>query len=407
MTIVFFSAGLYHHISEVTDALYDTFKDEFHFFALDDFVPESIRIMGHVDNMSHKPYYRNINDSEKTLEEARYWCTEADVGIIGCGNCESYLQLRMTTNKLTFKMKERLFKKGLTKSGVMHYAQEIKENFLNFRDKNLYYLCIGHFSAHDLQCIGISQERLLKWGYFIYPSQERRTTAIKEDGMLKICWAGRFIPQKRPEMALQLVRYMYENGIDVELSYIGCGVMEEQLKRMTEKWGLMNRVHFLGTMPEWQVREVMREQDCFLFTSTGWEGWGVVLSEAMSEGVLCIATKTAGSSMELITDGVNGFLLSEDLEFAKEKCLEIAQMDHRCWEEMGRKAQHTLENLWNGHAATKSLISLLKEYEKTGRLVPRREGICSVASIEPYEEYEDTFFVEDGLREFGIGKLIS
>ena len=111
--------------------------------------------------------------------------------------------------------------------------------------------------------------------------------------------------------------------------------------------------------------------------------------------------------MELITDGVNGFLLSEDLEFAKEKCLEIAQMDHRCWEEMGRKAQHTLENLWNGHAATKSLISLLKEYEKTGRLVPRREGICSVASIEPYEEYEDTFFVEDGLREFGIGKLIS
>lgn len=405
MTIVFVSAGLYHHISEMTDALYEEYGNDFHFFALDSFVPESIETMGHEMEMRKRPYYRNINDTEEVAQEAKFWCLHADVGIIGCGHCEEYLHLRMTTNLLTFKMKERLFKKGLTQKGISHYEREIREDILPYLEKNLYYLCMGHFSAHDLYRLGVPKEKLLKWGYFVYPSCSPKLYSV-DDGVLKLCWGGRFIPQKRPELALQILERLKSYGIKTSLTYLGYGPLEEVLKQQVAEKQMQEDVFFLGKMPEWQVREQMRRADWFLFTSTGWEGWGVVLSEAMSEGVACLATKAAGSSMELIKNGVNGILVGESESLEEEACAILMRYSFLERSRMGEQAYHTLETKWSKTALTESLLSLLRNYEISGNVLLQKEGLCSMAPIEPYEEYEDTFSIENRLWEFGVNPII-
>jgi len=394
MHIVFIAAGLYHHISEITDALYETYGENFHFFATDASVPKSIRIMGHVEGMCSRPYYRSIHDSEKVSQDARYWCTHADVGVIGCGDCEEFLHLRMESGKLTFKLKERIFKKGLTPQGRTAFADEIQRIYSRYRNAPLYYLCIGHFAAHDLLSVGVPREKLLKWGYFVYPSKAVPGNEPKKIGPLKLCWAGRFIPEKQPEYALRILRGLLDHHIDATLCYIGFGKQEAALRAMVEQGQLSHCVSFLGSMPEWQVREAMRRCDWLVFSSTGWEGWGVVLSEGMSEGLTCLATKAAGSSMELIQDKVNGFLIDDDIEKTNRICLELAQKGRGEWQRIGMNAKKTLDEKWSGKYAASRLIALLEHYRQNGTITPFSEGLCSPAAIEPYEEYEDTVSVE-------------
>ena len=394
MHIVFIAAGLYHHISEMTDTLYTTYKDNFHFFATDNTTPTSIQVMGHTENMCNKPYYQSIHQSEECAKNAAFWCTNADVAIIGCGNCEDFLHLRMQTGKLTFKLKERIFKKGLTKQGKDHFYEEIQRIYYRYRDEPLYYLCMGHFAAHDLHSVGVPREKLLKWGYFVYPSVETSTCCCCTDRTLKLCWVGRFIPEKRPVYALYILQHLVAHGIDASLCYIGYGKQEDLLQKTTEELDLTSKVSFLGAIPEWQVRENMRKCDWLIFSSTGWEGWGVVLSEAMSEGLTCIAAKEAGSSMELISDGVNGILF-RNLQSAQESCLCLAQKGIDAWQKLGVNGKKSMQTNWSGKEATLWLVELLERYQISGDVSCFSEGLCSTAKIEPYEEYEDTIHAEE------------
>ena len=52
----------------------------------------------------------------------------------------------------------------------------------------------------------------------------------------------------------------------------------------------------------------MRASDVYVLPSTGYEGWGVVVNEAMAEGCVVVASSAAGSAMILLRDGQNGFL---------------------------------------------------------------------------------------------------
>ena len=120
-----------------------------------------------------------------------------------------------------------------------------------------------------------------------------------------------------------------------------------------------------GGIPTEEVRRTMRKSDIFLFTSNEGEGWGMVLSEAMAEGCVPVASYSAGATTELVKDGVNGFIYyNNNIEELYRKT-EILVMNHILSTEMQEKCYETIENEWNADSAVKTLIDMYSKIIRT------------------------------------------
>ena len=66
----------------------------------------------------------------------------------------------------------------------------------------------------------------------------------------------------------------------------------------------------------------MNQADVYVLSSSGTEGWGVVVNEAMAEGCAIIGSNQAGSIKTMIKDKVNGLVLyRNDVDEIEEKLL--------------------------------------------------------------------------------------
>lgn len=134
----------------------------------------------------------------------------------------------------------------------------------------------------------------------------------------------RFAPPegRPPERRLRLVtvaRLLERKGIHtileacakptvlpVELSIIGTGPFEPELRQMVDEMGLGDRVRFLGFVPNDELPQHYRRSDIFVLPSEI-ESFGLVFAEAMSCG-LPIAASNVGGIPETVRDGVDGLL---------------------------------------------------------------------------------------------------
>ncbi len=116
---------------------------------------------------------------------------------------------------------------------------------------------------------------------------------------LKVLFVGSLGQRKGLSYLLDAVELM---GDRVELTLVGrlsapCLPMEQALQKHT----------WIESLPHSQILELMATQDVFVFPSL-FEGFGLVLTEALSQG-LPIITTTHTAAPDLITDGKEGYIV--------------------------------------------------------------------------------------------------
>jgi glycosyltransferase involved in cell wall biosynthesis len=94
--------------------------------------------------------------------------------------------------------------------------------------------------------------------------------------------------------------------LPVDLTIVGTGPYEPELRQMVDQMGLADRVHFLGFVPNEELPDHYRASDIFVLPSET-ESFGLVFAEAMSCG-LPIAASNVGGIPETVRDGVDGLL---------------------------------------------------------------------------------------------------
>lgn len=95
---------------------------------------------------------------------------------------------------------------------------------------------------------------------------------------------------------------------DWTLDIFGQGEWHDMLQKMIEKYGIGQRVHI--NIP---VKDIWKEysESSIIVMSSNYEGFGMVLVEAMSCGVPAVAFDCKCGPRDIISDGVNGILVKD------------------------------------------------------------------------------------------------
>jgi glycosyltransferase involved in cell wall biosynthesis/peptidoglycan/xylan/chitin deacetylase (PgdA/CDA1 family) len=149
-----------------------------------------------------------------------------------------------------------------------------------------------------------------------------------------------------PFQFLTCCQMIHRKGLDVllqacsrltdlnwQLTLIGSGPLRPKLEKKFHERFSAQQVIFGGEIPYEKRQEAFRQKHVFVFPSR-WDGWGMVLPEALAAGLPVIATDQVISAHEFIRNGANGFIvpaenpqaLTEKMEYFIHHREEIAKM---------------------------------------------------------------------------------
>lgn len=126
----------------------------------------------------------------------------------------------------------------------------------------------------------------------------------KKHDSLTVITVGRLTPQKNPMRLLQVARLAKQAGLPVRFKWVGDGELRPQMENMRDEMGLQDMVEFTGFVKNPYPH--IKGADIMMVTSD-FEGFCLVICEAMCLGVPVISTRTAGPS-EIIGDNEYGIL---------------------------------------------------------------------------------------------------
>lgn len=221
---------------------------------------------------------------------AQDWLENADVMYTGGLRPIELMERRAKRGLKTLYYSERWFKPlgnvrlfGLFGCSIPGWARllapryrQLAKRFAKLANENacVTFLPTGPWTKRDFLTIGVKNEKMADWGYFVSPSASKIPRKARKAEALSVLWVGREIGLKRVG--------------DIEKAV--ASVARRSAVTFTKLTG--------GTLDE--VREAMRHHDLYVLASDANEGWGAALNEALEEGMSAVGTFEAGSSAAML-----------------------------------------------------------------------------------------------------------
>ena len=120
---------------------------------------------------------------------------------------------------------------------------------------------------------------------------------------------GRLSKEKGYMDLLKIFNKLKDKNKDRVLDIIGDGAEKERLKKYINDHHLGDKVTLHGFQGRDYIDKLLHDSSIYLMTSYT-ESFGIVLIEAMSHGVPCIAFSSAEGAREIINSGDNGYLIN-------------------------------------------------------------------------------------------------
>lgn len=168
----------------------------------------------------------------------------------------------------------------------------------------------------------------------------------------KICLAvGRFIESKNFDY---LINIWGKIPVDISLIIVGNGKCETEYRNLITERGLSN-VYIVNHLNKKDLFLLYRRSELLLFPVEN-EVWGLVIEEAMSQGVPVISTVESNAAVELINSGENGYIVSKDfsndwIRYITEICTNQDLKDYLSGNAINsvknRNIEHNAEQIYN------------------------------------------------------------
>lgn len=228
----------------------------------------------------------------------------------------------------------------------------LKKNYLKF------------LRAHYMECLENSEllcllsEKFIPELLRIFPADMSRVIAIGNPNTYSILtdvvypkkkqllYVGRLVwNQKRVDRLVGIWKRLYKDFPDWEMVIVGGGPMEQVLKRRCSH---LERVIFTG----YQDPEPYYKEGRILCLTSDFEGWGMVLTEAMTFGVVPVAFNSYAAVTDIIEDGKTGILVPPFSSSEYADALKILMTDEELLERMSRLCMCSVSRFGIQHVAS-------------------------------------------------------
>lgn len=187
---------------------------------------------------------------------------------------------------------------------------------------------------------------------------------ISEKKTCRIIAVGRLTPQKRFDRLINAFALIAEKYPDWFVDIYGDGYEKGSLRDLILNKGLSNRIHIQTPISDIYT-EYKRSQ--FFVLSSDFEGFGLVLIEAMACGIPVLSTDCPYGPSEIIEDGVTGLLskmdvndLASKMEFLITHSEDCKHMGEKAYKAAARFKKETIMPQWE-HAYMKIVKNKIKK----------------------------------------------
>ena len=220
----------------------------------------------------------------------------------------------------------------------------------------------GHIDGSDFLPEYREKCRILPYGITVedYLNIDRKpilTEKLTDKNSVKVFFTGRLVYYKGVDVLLKAFRLV--NGC--ELFIAGTGELEAELKAYAKEHNMEDKVHFLGFLPDDELKQAYADCDIFVLPSVAKsEAFGIVQLEAMVYGKPVINTSLPSGVPYVSLHGKTGLTVPPSSPKALAKAITLLAEDKELREKYGRAAAERVQKDFNEKKILNDLYELLK-----------------------------------------------
>jgi len=151
--------------------------------------------------------------------------------------------------------------------------------------------------------IGVRKERVFPFGYFVPAMKNDRQEAPGRAQGLRMVFIGSLIKRKGIQTLIKAMKACHEQGVDVSLDVYGPG--DESMLTST------GAVRYRGVIPFGEAQREIAGYDLLVLPSL-YDGWGVVVNEALLQGVPVLVSDQVGAKTLVERSGAGAMVTAGD-----------------------------------------------------------------------------------------------
>ncbi len=221
----------------------------------------------------------------------------------------------------------------------------------------------GHIDGSDYLPGFRRKCRIVPYGitpedYLLVERSPFLTGRLNDKKNIKVFFTGRLVYYKGVDILLKAFT-MTEN---CELFIAGTGEMEQELKDFAKRNNIEKKVHFLGFLPDNELKQAYADCDIFVLPSVAKsEAFGIVQLEAMVYGKPVINTKLPSGVPYVSVHGKTGLTVPPSDAKALAEAINTLAADEKMRESFGKAAAERVMTEFSEKNVIRKLYGILSE----------------------------------------------
>ena len=175
------------------------------------------------------------------------------------------------------------------------------------RGKKPALLAISLRAVTQFKQSGLRNEQIFPFGYFVPSISVLEQVKPSLGNAIRLIFVGSLLPRKGLDIAIAAVIGCQQQNIPITLAVYGVGDASKYITAETKG------TTYCGTIPFGQAQATIAQYDVLILPSRH-DGWGVVVNEALLQGIPVIASANVGAACMVVAHGAGAVFGNEDVE---------------------------------------------------------------------------------------------